>query len=134
VTVVCDTDASMPWRRRIFCQFDRERYRALDAALGQLAEENGCDLWHGDAGSADLYAVGGFVLILDRGFVGDEAWGDYVAMYGADADATPCFVIDGRTDLPLPAWPSTKRIDMSAPDAVPTIVDEIRRLRQATAG
>ena len=119
----------VPWRRRIFCQFDRERRGDLLGALHRCAEETGCDIVFGDRNSPDVYAIGGFVLVLDRGAVGDETWRDYVEMYAADGDATPCFIIDNRRDLPLPDWNYARQFDMADPGSVSTIVNAIRQMK-----
>jgi len=119
----------VPWRRRIFCQFDRERRADLLGALQRCAVETGCDIVFGDRNSPDLYAIGGFVLVLDRSEVGDDVWRDYVEMYAVDGDATPCFIIDDRTDLRLPDWNYARQFDMTDPASVPTIVNAIRQMK-----
>lgn len=118
----------VPWRQRIYCQFDPQNYKELHRALRQCAEETGCDIVFGEKDSPDLYAIGGFVLVLDRNEVGDE-WLEYVEMYRYDADNTPCFIIDNRTDLPLPTWNFTYRFDMASPGSVATIAEAIRQMK-----
>jgi len=119
----------VPWRRRIFCQFDPRQHKALLIALQRCADETGCDIVFGEKDSPDLYAIGGFVLVLDRSQVGDEEWRNYVEMYREDSDITPCFIIDRRTDLALPNWRFTYRLDMADPGSVPTIADAIRQMK-----
>ena len=119
----------VPWRRRIFCQFDPREHRALLSALQRCADETGCDIVFGEKDSPDLYAIGGFVLVLDRRQVGDKEWRYYVEMYREDGDITPCFIIDRRTDLPLPGWQFTYRLDMDDPGSVATIADAIRQMK-----
>jgi len=119
----------VPWRRRIYCQFDQREHWDLLRALRTCAEETDCDIVFGEKDSPDLYAIGGFVLVLDRSQVGDEVWRDYVEMYQDDTDITPCFIIDRRTDLALPNWRFTYRLDMADPGSVPTIAEAIRQMK-----
>jgi hypothetical protein len=119
----------VPWRRRIFCQFDPREHKALLCALQKCADDTGCDIVFGEKDSPDLYAIGGFVLVLDRSQVGDEVWRDYVDMYQDDTDITPCFILDRRTDLALPKWRFTYRLDMADPGSVATIAEAIRQMK-----
>lgn len=121
--------SDVPWRRRIYCQFDQREHADLLQALRKCADETGCDIVFGEKDSPDLYAIGGFVLVLDRNQVGDEVWRDYVEMYQHDTDVTPCFIIDRRTDLPLPAWRFTCRLDMDDRGSVSTISETIRQMK-----
>jgi len=119
----------VPWRRRIFCQFDPREHKALLSALQKCADETVCDIVFGEKDSPDLYAIGGFVLVLDRNQVGDKEWRYYVEMYREDGDITPCFIIDRRTDLPLPGWQFTYRLEMDEPGSVATIAETIRQMK-----
>jgi hypothetical protein len=118
----------VPWRQRIYCQFDQARHPELLQALRRCAEETGCDVVFGEKDTPDLYAIGGFVLVLDRSAMGTE-WQEYVEMCRDDTDATPCFIIDDRTDLPLPDWRFTYRFDMADPASVATIAEAIRQMK-----
>ena len=119
----------VPWRRRIFCQFDSREHKALLSALWRCADETDCDIVFGEKDSPDLYAIGGFVLVLDRSHVGDTEWRHYVEMYREDGDITPCFIIDRRTDLQLPGWQFTYRLEMDDPGSVATIAEAIRQMK-----
>jgi hypothetical protein len=118
----------VPWRQRIYCQFVPRKHEELLGALRRCADETGCDIVFGEKGSPDLYAIGGFVLILDRSEMGEE-WQECVEMYRDDADITPCFIIDDRKAPPLPNWDFTYRFDMADPGSVATIVEAIWQMK-----
>ncbi len=122
--------SELPWRRTIFCQFDgEEKYRGLFAALAACGRETDCEIILGADGDPDIFAYGCFIQILDRNSVGEEMWRDYAAAYKDAGDITPCFIIDDRTDLPLPSWKFARQIDMREPSAVTAIVGTIRQMK-----
>jgi hypothetical protein len=120
----------LPWRRTIFCQFEGDGIRReLFEALTESAREIDCKIVFGTNGHPDIFAYGCFVQILDRNSVGDDMWKDYVEAYKNAGDITPCFIIDDRTDLPLPKWKFAHKIDMRDPGSIPTIVNTIRQMK-----
>ena len=115
------------WRKTIFCQAEHE---VLLAALEECAKEIGCFVFRGEPCSSDITAIPAFVIIVDRDYVGDEEWGDFVEFCDEVYDDVPCLIVDDRHDLPLPKTPYAAFFDLDRDDAIPQIIRTIKHLKK----
>jgi len=117
---------ALSWRKTIFCQFD---HPILKAEIEKCAQDIRCFVFNGESYSPDIYAIGGFVQVLDRNTIGRQEWNDYVAFTDEVFDDVPCIVIDSMNNMKLPKTKYVIRFNLDNADSIPTIIRTIKEIR-----
>jgi hypothetical protein len=117
---------ALSWRKTIFCQFD---HPILKAEIEKCARDIRCFIFNGEPFSPDIYAIGGFVQVLDRNAIGRQEWKAYVAFTDEVFDDVPCIVIDSMSNMKLPKTKYVIRFNLDNADSIPTIIRTIKEIR-----
>jgi hypothetical protein len=120
------TTTNISWNRNIFCQFDNEE---LKKAIEKCAIETDCSIFYGVPGDPDIFACPAFALIIDRNFVGNELWEEYVKESNYCGFDTPCFIVDSNINLPIPKMKYIYQFDLDNRTTIPTIIKTIKQMR-----
>jgi hypothetical protein len=118
--------SALSWRKTIFCQFD---HHILKAAVEKCAQDIRSFVFNGEPFSPDIYAIGGFVQVLDRNTIGRQEWNDYVAFADEVFDDIPCVVIDSMNNMKLPRTKCVIRVNLDNADSVFSIIRAIKNIR-----
>ena len=118
--------SALSWRKTIFCQFD---HPTLKLAIDGCAQEIQCVVCDGEPYSPDIYAISGFVQVLDRNTIGRDVWNEYVEFADEVFDDVPCIIIDSMNNLKLPRSKCITRFNLDNADSVSSIISTIKEIR-----
>lgn len=117
--------AEPPWRRTIFCQFDRSLYARLAEDLERCADEiDGRIVW--GEHSTPVPVHDSFAQVIDRNAVAHDVWTDYVAACPTMLHWNLCLLLDTREDLPRPEWTFSRRFYPSQYEVITRFIREMR--------
>lgn len=117
----CDRE----WRNFIVC-ISEDPW--IKSEIEKCAQNMNCRVFHGEL--VDLYAMRGFVDILDRSTFDIKEWNDYVAFCDQFYEDVPCIVIDDIQDLVLPRTKTILRFDLHKPDSIAGIISSIKYIKK----
>ncbi len=114
------------WQTTIFCQFGDP---GLLSDVGAYARRIGCDIYHGEPFSPDIFAIPYFVAIVDRSTLTSESWAEYLEFREEVEDTTPCILVDslGASD----GWPIYDRMEILDPNIKHHVHGILDRIREA---
>jgi hypothetical protein len=112
--------------KRIFCQIE---HMSLESEIEECAQQIGCEILYGAPFSPDLLALGGFIYILDRNFVGKFWWNEFVLLCDEYKWKEPCILVDTIKDLKTPKTNLVRQIDITDALSTENILHVIKETR-----
>lgn len=115
-----------PRDKRIFCQVENE---PVEIEIERCAKDIGCEVLYGEPFSPDILALGGFIYIIDRNFVGRDWWEIYVRSCDDYHCDEPCLIVDNIEDMELPKSNYVAQFDLSDPASITSILHAVTEAR-----
>jgi hypothetical protein len=118
--------AESPREKRIFCQIE---HMSLESDIEECAQQIGCEILYGEPFSPDLLALGGFIYILDRNFVGKFWWNEFVSMCDEYKWKEPCILVDTIQTLNQPKSNFIMQVNLADTVSITPILYVIKETR-----